>query len=107
MSQNLQELQAQLLIVKAKAYDDREKAEGTQKAYQDAISNIAKTLGYSSDEAVTVVQMQSTIEGLFEQLSKLKAESNEDKIELKRLRNEMSEMLSVPTVIVHEDSEAG
>lgn len=105
----VQELQAQLLIVKAKAYDDREKAETTQKAYQEAIGNIAKSLGYSADEPVTVAQMQAVIEHLFTQLSQAKAKSNEDELELNRLRNEMSAMLSVPAVIVHEDedSEAG
>ena len=77
MTQTVQDLQAQLLIVKAKAYDDREKAEATEAAYKEAINAIAKSLGFSENEPVTVSRMCELIEQLYASNSQLKAQLNE------------------------------
>jgi hypothetical protein len=94
-----QELQAQLLIVKAKAYDDREAAVAVETALRQALNNISQALGYTKDDPVTVQDMITAINSLYQR-------NAENEIELNRLHNEVARLLAVPAVIVHEDDEA-
>lgn len=83
----VQDLQAQLLLVKAKAYDDREKAEKTETAYQEALGQIASALGYASNNPATVAQMVGSIQKLQQALTVAQGETE-------FLRNELKDALA-------------
>lgn len=88
----LQELQAQLLIVKAKAYDDHQKAEATETAYKEALGKIAASLGYGADQPASVQQMCDTIRNVVQQLTIAQGE-------LEYLRRELAEKQASEPVI--------